>query len=176
MVLAASAFSGGCRRMHCATYVTYGFTFRWWHATEVSISGISSRELANKFRAFDFKHVTKPSSTIWGRLTLILTVLVGLSSTCTFTKSPSGMGMLNFILASKWESKSVSPACQILFLGVAATTPFYPTRKHLSRFSRSFGGNTVPLSNQHLLQLPCFSDRGSSSSNGQRMARLPETL
>ncbi|MCI35397.1 hypothetical protein A2U01_0056618, partial [Trifolium medium] len=46
MVLAASAFSGSgdCRRMHCATYVTYGFTFRRWHATEGSISGISSRE------------------------------------------------------------------------------------------------------------------------------------
>jgi hypothetical protein len=67
IALAASAFSRDRGRLHCATYLMIGFTFKRWHATFGSILGISSGETTNIF-------VLAP----------ILTILDELSPLCDF--------------------------------------------------------------------------------------------
>jgi hypothetical protein len=78
IALAASAFSRDWRRLHCATYLMFGFTFKRWHATFGSILGISSGETTN-ISMLAFRHLIRLSSTFGGRLAPILTILAELS-------------------------------------------------------------------------------------------------
>ncbi|KAK2434276.1 hypothetical protein QL285_019441 [Trifolium repens] len=100
IVFATSAFSRNWWHLRSVTYFMFGFTFRWWHAIERSIPGISSEEHTN-ISVFTFKHLMGISFTIERRLILIMNALAGLISNCTFQNWPYVMGLLNIIIGSR---------------------------------------------------------------------------